>query len=102
MHSKVKHDLRLMEEILHQLIAPLFTRLYNYTSQVVQDFFHQQYLSRHDLKSTLTENLSVVRSMRRHGPPFPYLAGTPTARKQQHQQHMDHEIPGCSMKEFLI
>ena len=39
-------DLLLMEEILHQLIGslciPLFTGFY--TSQEVQDFFHQQYL----------------------------------------------------------
>ena len=31
----------LVEEILHQLIIPLFIRFY--TSQVVQDFFHQQF-----------------------------------------------------------
>ena len=41
-------DILLMEEILHQLIyiyivhIPSFTGFY--TSQVVQDFFHQQYL----------------------------------------------------------
>ena len=37
-------DILLMEEILHQLrlvVFPLFTRFY--TSEVVQDFFHQQY-----------------------------------------------------------
>ena len=39
----------LMEDILHQLIyvIPLFTRLYIYIPQVVQDFFHQQYHSLH-------------------------------------------------------
>jgi len=36
----------LMEEILHQFIPiPLFTGFY--TSQVVQDFFHQQYFLKH-------------------------------------------------------
>ena len=42
-------ELLLMEEILHQMTGrfsmffPMFTRLYNNTSRVVQDFFHQQY-----------------------------------------------------------
>ena len=38
--NRVKLFLLLMDEILHQFI-PLFTMFY--TSQVVQDFFHQQY-----------------------------------------------------------
>ena len=45
-------NLLLMEEILHQLIGSLSHNLFTrfYTSQVVQDFFHQQYHMQTDCK----------------------------------------------------
>jgi len=51
-------------------VIPLFTRFY--TSQVVQDFVHQQYLPKGLVAATTGRALSVVETRRRAVRPLPW------------------------------